>query len=754
MPDVPEQLSNALADRYTVEREVGAGGMASVYLAHDLRHDRKVAVKVLRPELAAALGSDRFLREIKITANLSHPHILPLLDSGKADSAPGEYLYYVMPYVAGGSLRFLMDREAQVGVERAIEIAGAVANALDYAHRQNIVHRDIKPENILLHEGEAMVADFGIALAVSAAGGDRLTETGMSLGTPEYMSPEQVAGERDIDNRSDLYSLACVLYELLAGNPPFTASTAQAVMARHVADPVPPITTVRPGVSTRVAQAIDKALAKAPADRFGSAHEFGDALVSEAGNAQSGGTSLAVLPFANLSADPENEYFSDGVTEEIINAVAKIPGLQVTARTSAFAFKGKEADIREVAQKLGVGTVLEGSVRRAGSRIRITAQLINASDGYHIWSDRFDRELEDVFALQDEIAELIADRLTTELVPMAERHSAKVDVAAYDAYLRGRYELNQFLIEAPAKAIACFEDAIARDPEFALPYAAIAEAYTLQSIGFALKFSSETMPKAKANAEKALSIDPGLAEAHLARALVAMYYEWDYPSARRGLDQALRLNPNSVGAHMWNEFYWTYTQRDYAKAQAACERALQLDPLRLDLMDRQATINLLFGHFDLAIEQFQSMLDIQPEYAMAHLGLADTYCRMGNLNASIDCAEKAVEYGGRAVVMVAILAFIYAVGGKEEKARVILAELQDRSRESNVSSLWLACVLASLDETDPAFDAFERAREERDASLLYLTFLPKCLGLHGHPRFEELARSIGLGHLLPITDPT
>jgi serine/threonine-protein kinase len=747
-----DRLAMALADRYTVEREIGAGGMATVYLAHDLKHDREVAVKVLRPEFAAALGGDRFLREIKITAKLSHPYILSLLDSGEAAG----FLYYVIPYVKGGSLRHQLETSMQLSVEDALQITRQVAAALDFAHRQNVVHRDIKPENILLHEGEAMVADFGIALAVSAAGGDRLTETGMSLGTPEYMSPEQVAGDRDIDGRSDVYSLACVLYELLAGSPPFSASTAQAVMARHVADPVPPITTVRPGVSDQVARTITKALAKAPADRFDSARDFGDSLSSELRATHADGPSLAVLPFANLSPDPENEYFSDGVTEEIINAVAKIPGLQVTARTSAFVFKGKEIDIREVARKLGVGAVLEGSVRRAGSRIRITAQLINASDGYHIWSDRFDRELEDVFALQDEIAEIIASRLTTELAPTvaSARHSAKVDVAAYDVYLRGRHELYQFNIEAPERAIACFEEAIERDPEFALPYAAMAEAYTLQSIGFTEKLSREAMPKAKANAEKALSLDPDLAEGHLARALVAIYYEWDYSSARSGLDEALRLNPNSVGAHMWDEFYWTYTQREYSKALAACERALQLDPLRLDLLDRRGTIHLLFGYFDLAIEQFQTMLERQPGYAMAYLGLADTYTRMGNFEEAIDCAEKAVELGGRAVAMVAILAFIYALGGEEVKARKILAELQGRSRESWVSSFWVACVLASLGETDPAFDALERAREERDGGLLFLTVLPGRLGLHGHPRFAELARSIGLGHLLPIQNPT
>jgi tetratricopeptide (TPR) repeat protein len=233
-----------------------------------------------------------------------------------------------------------------------------------------------------------------------------------------------------------------------------------------------------------------------------------------------------------------------------------------------------------------------------------------------------------------------------------------------------------------------------------------------------------------------------------------MHYEWDYPCARRGFDEALRLNPNFVAAHMWDEFYWTYTQRDYDKGLAACERALQLDPLRLDLLDRRGTIHLLFGYFDLAIEQFQSMLEMQPGYAMAYLGLADTYCRMGNLDASVDAAENAVELGGRALAMVAILAFVYALAGKEAKAREIMAELQDRSRQGYISSFWLANVHAALNEHDTAFDLLERAREERDGSMIYLTFLPGCLGLHSHPRFEALAKSIGLGHLLPIENPT
>jgi serine/threonine protein kinase len=274
--DPRDRLSAALADRYPIERELGAGGMATVYLAQDLRHKRQVALKVLRPELSAVLGGDRFLNEITVTANLQHPHILQLYDSGDADGL----LYYVMPFVEGESLRDRLNRERQLAVGDAVRIAGTIASALDFAHKRSVIHRDIKPENVLFQDGVALVADFGISVAVSTAGGDRLTETGLSLGTPAYMSPEQIAGERELDARSDVYALACVTYEMLAGDPPFMASNPQAVMAKHITDPAPPIATTRPSVSPAIATALAKALSKVPADRYGSAGAFAAALTS------------------------------------------------------------------------------------------------------------------------------------------------------------------------------------------------------------------------------------------------------------------------------------------------------------------------------------------------------------------------------------------------------------------------------------------------------------------------------------------
>ena len=472
------ELTSALADRYRIERELGSGGMATVYLAHDVKHDRKVAVKILKPELGAVLGAERFLAEIKVTANLQHPNLLPLFDSG----ATAGLLYYVMPYIEGETLRARLDRETQLPVEDTVRLATLIAGALDYAHARGVIHRDLKPENILLQAGQPIVADFGIALAVAQAGGARITETGLSLGTPHYMSPEQATGDRVIDARSDQYALGAVAYEMLTGEPPHTGATSQAIIARLMTEKPRSVRATRSSVSAEMEQAIEQALAKSPADRYSSCGAFAKALVAEPAAVRAGSSSrrgllvatgiaglavvalivwltlgereaaptatpprarsIAVLPLVNVGGDSTQEYFADGMADELANALGKLPGLKVAARTSSYAFKGRrDLDVKEVGQKLGVDVVLQGSVRRAGDRMRVSVQLTDAKQGVELWSQTYERDTKDAFAVQDSITQATVSQLSLSLGAgglAATRAGRTANPDAHDLYLRAQ----------------------------------------------------------------------------------------------------------------------------------------------------------------------------------------------------------------------------------------------------------------------------------------------------------------------------
>jgi len=419
-------------------------------------------------------------------------------------------------------LRRRLERERQLPVEEALRLTRAVAAALDYAHRQNVVHRDIKPENILLHEGEPMVADFGIARAISAAGGEKMTQTGLALGTPQYMSTEQASGDREVDGRSDVYSLGCVLYEMLVGEAPFTGPTPQAIMARQFTEPVRSVRSVRGTVPEALECAVVKALAKVPADRFATAALFSDALsearLKEAADRGAEGKSIAVLPFADMSPQKDQEYFCDGMAEELINALMKIQQVQVASRTSAFAFKGKNQDIRQIGEQLGVSMVLEGSVRKAGNKLRITAQLINVSDGYHVWSDRYNRELEDVFAIQDEIAENIAKALRVKLSEAgrpSKDQAPTADVRAYDLFLRGRHFTYQWRRQSFEYALQMFAKALEIDPNYARAYAGVADCCSYLYMYW--DSTPANIERAESASRKAVELDPDSADAHEAR---------------------------------------------------------------------------------------------------------------------------------------------------------------------------------------------------------------------------------------------
>ncbi|MGE5749637.1 MAG: protein kinase domain-containing protein, partial [Gemmatimonas sp.] len=476
---IPSALCDALSDRYTIERELGEGGMATVYLARDNRHDRSVALKVLRAEQSAALGPERFEREIKLLARLRHPFVLPLHDSGEAAGS----LYFVMPYVEGESLRARLMRERTLALDDVTAIVTQIADALDYAHGEGVVHRDVKPENILLsRHGHALLADFGIARGAAPDAGRmdsaaNITQAGMAIGTAAYMSPEQALGEKDIDGRSDVYSLGCVVYEALSGRPPFTGATPLSVVAQHVGLPAP-VLTAHPPLAQSVVHAVARALEKKPVDRFDSVTAFARALASDANQsvlpaalASTLRLSIAVLPVAHRSADAETEFFSEGMTEELINALAKVEGLRVVSRSSAYAFKSGDVPLREIGMRLNVGFLLEASVRRAGNRLRMTAQLVDVEKDSMLWSETYERQLEDVFAVQDDITRSIV-RTITEALQLGHLRGAEPvqqarSLEAYDLYLLGRHHWYKRTEASMRRALELFDQAISADPAYA-----------------------------------------------------------------------------------------------------------------------------------------------------------------------------------------------------------------------------------------------------------------------------------------------
>jgi TolB-like protein/Flp pilus assembly protein TadD len=450
-----------------------------------------------------------------------------------------------------------------------------------------------------------------------------------------------------------------------------------------------------------------------------------------------------------MSPHPEGDYFADGITEELTNALARQTGLRVAARTSAFRFKGEKVDIREIGQRLNVSHVIEGSVRRTDQALRITAQLINTKDGYHVWSEQYDRSHGDVFKIQEEIASCVTRRLLVDVPEGKGPLITTAELSAYDEYLKGRFALAQFHPRSLQEAIDHFEIAIQRDDCFAPALAGLAEALTVQSIGFSDKPAREAMPVAEEAAARALELDPTLPEAHLAGALARMYGKWDYAGAKAGFDRALQLNPNFAEAHMWEEFYWTYVEHDFERAIAANRRAYRLSPLDSRVLSRFGTVHYLFGRLRRAEEILREGLAEYPDDPLLHLGLADTLVRMGRREEPAAHVEEAVRLaGGRPHAFLGMLAGFYGIQGEEDKAMAVLEEIEGRHGPGSASGFWVAVAYGGTGRMDEAFSSLARAVEERDSNLLYLFFVPRASGLHEDPRFEGILKQIGLGHLL------
>ena len=725
---------------YTLRAELGHGGMGIVYTAQDPRLDRQVAIKVLPPDLTRNdTAKQRFLQEAKAASALDHPNICTIHEINETDDGQ---LYLVMAYYEGETLKERIAR-GPLALNEAVDIATQVGQGLAEAHGAGIVHRDIKPANLLIAKGGVVkILDFGLA---KLAGTEGVTQTGTTVGTVAYMSPEQARGE-DVDQRTDIWSPGVVLFEMLAGYQPFQGENLLAISGAIQQDAPPALS----GHSSSLTGVVSRALHKSQTQRY---QAVTDLLAELRGStvpaAQSTGEpevpSIAVLPFVNMSSDPEQEYFCDGIAEEITSALARVDQLHVAGRTSAFSFKGKTGDLREIGRTLNVSAVLEGSVRRAGDRLRITAELVNVSDGYDLWSERYDRQLEDVFAVQDEIALAVVEALKVTLLGEQKaavlKHSTE-NPEAYQLCLRARHAWMRWTDEGLRTAMGLFELALETDPNYALAHSGLGDCRTVWDV---LGREPPDLSKMRTPLETALRLDPDLAEAHaVLGGIVEGLYEWNWPSAESRCRKALALDPRSAHVrHVYGTVLAVTGHHEESVEEA--RRAVDLDPL--NPFWNTGLLHNLVGRrdWDGARRQARATLDLAPDYWWAQCFAGQTLASSGQLDEAVAVFERGVASSNGVAMMIGLLGNALAKAGRGDEARQQLDTLRDRASSEYVPPLALALLHAGLDQRDEAFASLERVLDVHDATLAYfLSLCPTLDDLRPDPRFTELRRRIGL----------
>ncbi len=702
---------------YEVISLLGAGGMGEVYRARDSRLGREVAVKV-----SSERFEKRFEQEARLIACLNHPNICTLHDVGPN--------YLVMELVEGPTLADRIKRGA-MPLPETLDVAKQVADALEAAHARGIIHRDLKPANIKIKaDGAVKVLDFGLAKLMTDSDAD-VTQTieGTVLGTAAYMAPEQAEG-KPLDERSDVFSFGAVLYEMLSGNRAFGGnSTAQVLSAVLRDDPAP---LQAPAELQRI---VRKCLTKQPKDRFPGMGGLRVALEQISLKPVELQPSIAVLPFANMSADKDNEYFSDGLAEEILNLLAKIPGLKVIARTSAFAFKGKNEDIRKIAEKLGVSNVLEGSLRRAGNRLRITAQLINATDGTHLWSERYDRDLTDIFAIQDEIGQAISEALKVRLVPRAQM----VNIEAYQNYLKGQYYRVRYTPESLAKAKECFEQALAIDPKYAPAYSGLAEYYYLLA-AFDIKPTTEVAALAKSFAERALAIDPANSLAHSVLAALAAICDHDWKAAEGHFRNAMAAEPAPPAVRYRYALLYLLPLGRVSEAREQSRLALETDPLSMFLHFGMAYSIYAAKQYRETIEYGRRALEIDANFYLIWFVMGLAQLGTGFTQESVTSLKRVVELAPWWHMGVGPLAAAYYKDSDHERSQEWARKLAD----SHSHTFGAAIYYAAAGKVDAMFEALEGAHRLRDLFLLYIQCFPFFDPYRTDPRFQALLRKMNL----------
>jgi len=821
-------MSARMISHYRIVRRLGAGGMGEVFLAQDTQLERPVALKVMSAELAKDPNQrKRFRTEAKAASGLAHPHICVIHEVGETEDG---HPFLAMEYIEGQTLDVLL-QQRRLKIREILNLGIEVAEALDAAHVRGLVHRDIKLANLMLDQrGQVKVLDFGLAKWVApdelsaTATSVAHTQTGILIGTPQYMSPEQALG-RSLDPRTDLFSLGVVLYELVAGQRPFLGRTVGETINNIVNQPPAPLGLENPVFSPALDDIILKCLEKEPEKRYASAKELAAdlrklkddseralavtahdkipapvatptpgepqptalwKLAAKAGASRNsalrwmmgfvaaallvlggwvlfrGGVSkpsapgtnltataqqksVAVLPFVNMSADKADEYLSDGISEEIITALSKIRGLKVPARTSCFAFKGKNEDIRRIGEQLGVRTVLEGSISKVGNQLRVTAQLINIADGFHVWSETYDRALDDLLAIRTDVAARVVEALKGQLLGEERQQLAKRttdNAEAYRLYLKGRYHWNRRTGEDIKQAIEYFNQAIGKDPSYALAYAGLADCYVILNEYAGLP-GGETYPKARAAALKALELDSTLAEPHAALAYIKAYVDWDWTGAEAEFRQAIALDPNYATAHHWFEVVLDSLHR-HEEALAEIKLAQELDPLS-PVINANLGSELDFnGKTDLAIEVLHKQIALDPSFLVAHQTLGQVYLGQGKRSEAIAEFETMHRLDGSGVYGLVHLGFAYARVGRSKEAQRIVSQLLELQRQGFDYRGDIAMVQHALGDDEGALDSLEKALAEHSPTVDWLNFDPYSKDLRLHPRAQAILKKMNL----------
>jgi serine/threonine-protein kinase len=786
-----------LSERFRIDRLLGRGGMGEVYEAFDLQLKETVALKSIRSGASSENTIARLRYEVILARQVTHANVCRIFDLGchKDPSTGEEIVYLTMELLKGETLADRIKRQNRIPAPDALAIAEQMAEALAAAHRASVVHRDLKPSNVILvrdpngKSDRAVITDFGLARLVEDAAHNQqtaptlLTGSGEILGTLVYMAPEQVRSQ-PVSAATDIYAFGLIFYEMLSGQRAFGEHSSLARIFKRLEGPPQPLRSLLPELNPDIDNLVLHCLAIDPAQRVASAQELAQAIrhlrgqpshapassrtpslhtsgsssissISEAwrrppsdasGSASTLQVPMAVLPFANLSADPDNEYFSDGLGEELMGALAKIDGLRLVARSSTQRFRGADHDVREIGKLLNVDAVLEGSVRRSGNRLRITVKLIETANGYQLWSERYDREMEDVFVVQEEIANGVAAQLRVRLNQGAEsyfrRHRAQ-DIEAYNLYLKGRFFWNKRTPADLRRAVEHFQSATQIDPKFAPAFAGLADSWVLLAMYGAVA-PQEVFPQARQAIAQALALDPKLPDAHCTDGCIRAVFEWDWPGAEQSFRRSLELGPNYATGHHWFAINYLVPMKRFEEARHHLEAARESDPLSL-VINTTIGLELFFeGRSGDAIREYRRVLEMEPGFAVGYFFLGQALLREQQHEEAIAALEHAVELSGHSSETLAMLGYAQAVAGRADGARAIQDEILQLSASQYISPAQLAQIQLALGAKADALTSLERAAEQRATDLLWLRVRPAFEALEGEPRFAVIAQSIGL----------